>query len=120
MNPQLKLIKPLVEQLDFLKQVVNESPYISREERIAIEQALKDLASKLKDGEVLYPQVEKQLNFLNKQAATHEITNLTKKIRHLNPKSPRLEYLLSLEKQLRGDEISPEQARRSLQELMKG
>lgn len=118
MNAQ-KLLDPLFRQLDLLTQVLNESPYISREVRLGISKEITDLSTQLQEGEVSLPQGEETLNHLDKRAAVDEIVTLAAKIRQLNPSSPRLEYLGSLETELHADEISPEQARKRLQELMR-
>lgn len=119
MTPQ-QVISPLIQQLDLLIQVLHESPYISREQRIGIEKEIKALSELLQEGEMTFPQGEKAVTALNKRAAVDEITSLLNKIYHLNPSSPRLETLRALEKKLKSEEISPEQARRSMQDLMQG
>lgn len=117
MNPQ-QMLMPLIQQLDILTQVVTESPYISREGRLWISKEIDKLFLKLKEGEVSFVQGEKTLTDLNKQAAADEISTLLLKIRELNPSSPRVENLRSIKNALNADEISPEQARQRLQELM--
>jgi len=116
MNPQL--LMPFIQQLELLTQVVNESPYISREQRLWIAKEINALSYQLHEGEIAFPQVEKKLSHLNKRAAVDEILSLSAKIQHLNPSSPRLENLRSLGRELQADEISPEQARKRLQSLM--
>lgn len=117
MNPQQLLI-PLIQQLELLTQTMNESPYISREERLGISKEISTLSHQLHEGEISLSQGEQTLTHLNKRAAADEITNLSSKIRQLNPSSPRLENLRVLERELHAGEISPEQARKRLQDLM--
>jgi len=117
MNPQ-DLQAPLVQQLELLSQVINESPYLSRDGRKGLEQEISDFSEKLKEGVITFPQGEKTLTELNKKAAADEIVSLMTKIGHLNPSSPRLEFLRDLSRSLSSEEISPEQARRGIQDLM--
>ena len=117
MNPQ-ELLTPLMRQLEDLTQVVHESPYITRDTRLGIEREITALTGQLQEGEILYPEGEKSLIHLNKRVAIDEISNLSSKIRQLNPTSPRLEILHSLENELHSDKISAEQARKKIQELM--
>jgi hypothetical protein len=117
MTPQ-QLLVPLIQQLELLAQVINESPYISREGRLELAKEITALKHQLKEGEIEFPSGEQSVSKLNKKAAADEISTLSSKIRHLNPSSPRLENLRSLGTELQQDEISPEQARRRLQELM--
>jgi hypothetical protein len=118
MNVQ-QLLLPLIGQLGNLAQMVNESPYISREGRIAITKEISALSNQLKEEQLSYAEGEKTLILLNKKAAADEIATLATKIRQLNPTSPRLEILRSLGNQLNSEEISPEQARAKIQELMR-
>jgi len=117
MNVQ-QLLLPLIEQLDALAHTVNESPYISREGRLAISKEIDALSHRLREGELSYVQGESSLENLNKKAATDEVMSLASKIRQLNPTSPRLEILRNITEQLYSKEISPVQARKKLQELM--
>ena len=118
MNVQ-QLLLPLIEQLEVLSHAVNESPYISREGRLSISKELEALSHQLKEGDISFVQGEKALTHLNKKAAADEVTTLSSKIRQLNPSSPRLENLRTLGAQLQTDELSPEQARKRLQDLMR-
>ncbi len=113
------LSAPMMQQIDLLIEVVNHSPYISRETRLGISREINTLSTQIEEGEISLPQGEEKILFLDKRAAVDEIVTLTVKIRHLNPSSPRLESLRSLEMELDSDTISPDQARRRLQELMK-
>lgn len=119
MNPQ-DVQAPLAQQLELLTQVVNESPYLSHDGRKGLEQELSEFSERLKEGMITFPQGEKTLTELNKKAAADEISSLMTKIGHLNPSSPRLALLRDLLSRLTGGEISPEQARRSIQDLMRG
>jgi hypothetical protein len=112
------LLLPLIEQLETLSHRINESPYISREGRLAISKDLNFLSLQLKEGEISYVQGETALLTLEKTAAADEISTLATKIRQLNPSSPRLENLRVLGTQLQSKEISPEQARKKIQDLM--
>lgn len=114
-----QLLEPLIEQLESLALLVQDSPYVSREGRIAISKEITALSHRLKEGELSYTEGEKGLLLLNKKAASDEIATLTSKIRHLNPTSPRLENLRTLSTQLSSEEISPDQARKKIQELMR-
>lgn len=119
MNPH-ELLTLLVQQLELLTQVVNESPYLSRDGRKGLERELSDFSEKLKEGMITFPQGEKSLSEINKKAAADEIVSLMTKIGHLNPSSPRLEFLRELARRLNEGEISPEQARREIMGLMQG
>ncbi len=117
MNPQ-DLSVPLVQQLELLTQVVNESPYLSHDRRKRLEQEILNLSEKLKEGSITFPQGERTLTDLNKKAMIDEITSFMIKIGHLNPSSPHMEFLRDLSHKLRDGEISPEQVRRGIQDLM--
>ncbi|MCC5832579.1 MAG: hypothetical protein JJU12_06010 [Chlamydiales bacterium] len=119
MNPQ-DVQAPLIQQLALLTQVVHESPYLSHDGRKELEQELTEFSEKLKEGIITFPQGEKTLKELNKKAATDEIVSLITKIGHLNPSSPRLAFLRELSRRLTDGEISPEEVRRSIQDLMRG
>lgn len=112
------LLQPLIGQLESLAQMINESPYISREGRLAIAKEISEISHRLKEEEISFTEGEKNLISLNKKAAADEIATLASKIRQLNPTSPRIEFLRSLGNQLSSEEVSPEQARAKIQELM--
>lgn len=118
MNPQ-QLLLTLIQQLELLTHSVNESPYISREERLFISKELDTLSHQLNEGEISFTQGEQTICQLNKRAAADEIVTLSSKIRQLNPASPRLENLRTLGQELQADAISPLEARQRIQTLMR-
>jgi hypothetical protein len=118
MNPQ-DLQAPLIQQLEMLTQVVKESPYLSREGRKNLEQELLDFSEKLNEGIITFPQGEKTLTEIDRRAAADELTSLMSKIGLLNPSSPRLAFLRELASRLSDGEISAEQTRQSIQDLMR-
>lgn len=119
MNPQ-DLQTPLLQQLELLAQVINESPYLSRDGRKGLEEEISDFSEKLKEGSIARPQGEQTLTELNKRAAADELISLMTKIANLNPSSPRLDYLRDLSRRLNDEEISPEEVRQGIQDLMQG
>lgn len=119
MNPQDVLLN-LEQQLEILNQIIHQSPYLSRETRIGLEKEITEFFDRLKEGAINIPQGERIISDLDKKAAVDEIGSLLAKIGYLNPSSPRLEPLRNLSLRLREGEISPEQARKGIQELMQG
>lgn len=106
------------QQLNLFVRSINESPYISRDTRIRIIRKIDQIHLQLEEGGITFIQVEQVLLDLHAQAAADEIVTLSSKICYLNPRSPRLEHLRTLQHKLHTGEISASQARKKLQELM--
>lgn len=115
---QKKHSPQLIQQIELFTQLLQESPYISREERLAVSKEVDNLSVEILEGKVTLLQGQMQLTQLNKKVAADEIATLISKIRHLNPSSPRLSNLHVLGKELLTDQISPEQARKRLHDFM--
>jgi hypothetical protein len=110
----------LIQQLENLLAELNESTYVSREGRLKFSEEIEILTKRLNEGEISQEEGENSLMQLSKKVAQDEITFLSSRIKQLNPSSPRLEALRTLENDLHTETISATQARKKLQELMNG
>jgi|ERR1700733_6689347 len=115
---QNKILISLIQKVESFIEILNGSPYISHKEHLRIVKEIKDLSEQLHNGEISFLQGESTLSNLNKKAVADEISSLTTKISYLNPSSPRLENLRDLGTALHSNTITPEQARKRIQELM--
>ncbi len=114
----MKLEALFSQQVAQLSAVLDESHYLSREGLNWISREIHVLTDQFYEGTLSFPDVEKTLAQLNKKAASDEISTLLTKLKHVNPTSPRLDKLKRIAERLLIDEISPEQARQDLQNLM--
>lgn len=117
MNPQ-ELLSSFVQQLDALREVLETSPYLPRDERVVVEEEITALSSQFKDGALTASDVENRLKEIENKVALDEIRNLMTKIGGLNPSSPRIANLRTLGERLTSGALTAEQARHALYDLM--
>lgn len=112
------LLQLFFQDLDLLLQILQESPYVGHDERVHLQKEMLLLKEQLGTGEISVLQGEKHFAHLQKKAVLHELERVTKKVRLLNPASPRLEGLLSIRHALQNDQLTAKEARKKLLSLM--
>lgn len=116
---ETQIFTSLLQELELLQRIVTESPYLTKRGRVQLGESIRGISSRLAEGTVVFGACEKEIGNLNKEAADQEIESVLIKLSHLNPSSPRLQTLRHLKDKLKEGELSPDQARKALNDLMK-
>lgn len=111
-------VKRMQEQLVLLREVIENSPYLSRDSRAELEKEIAEITVQLEADRANSTVWERKILAVNAKIANDEMDAVMTKIHHLNPSSPRLSEIRAVAHRLGGGEISPEQSRLELEQIM--